>query len=209
VVDGVRGDDAARAGRRLLGWWLVVHAVAVALIGTGVRPASTQTPEQVRDALAPPGIVVAEGAADPVAIAAAVTRAREAGFELVVVVNVEDPRPDPDAYALRVRQLGVGDPVLVFGPGGQFGVSSDVLHGTDLTRARDAAAQAASPQAATEAFTDALLTEPEDTVPALVEDLVRIVVIALGVLVVSVVANEALRRNRRRRSTRTRPPLAS
>jgi hypothetical protein len=52
-----------------------------------------------------------------------------------------------------------------------------------------------------------LLSEPEEDVPDLVRDVVRWVVIALGVLVVSVLANEVLRRHRRRRAGSTPPPV--
>ena len=188
---------------------LVLPALVVALLDLGLpRAAAAQSPQEVRDALTPPGMVVAAGAADPAVIADAVTRARAAGYELVVVVNALDLEPDPDAYALRVRQLGVGDPVVVFGPGGQLGVSSQALDGAELFRAREAAEAATTPGAASQAFADALVDDPHDTVPDLVRDVVRVAVIALGVLVASVLANEGLRLARRRRRARRPVPPA-
>ena len=184
---------------------------SVALVGiVGVmltaRTATAQAPEAVRDGQAAPGVYVGSNPVDPAPLASAVARARQAGVQLVVVV-AEDPRPDADAFATRVRQLGVGDPVLVLGPGGQLGASSEELPGSDVHRARAAAAAAAAtPDSATEAFVQALLHEEETSVPDLVGEVVRIGAVALVVLVLTAAADRALRRRRRRRKLARRAP---
>lgn len=172
-----------------------------------VPAAVAQTPAEVRDGLGPGGVWVDGGTTDRAALEAQVLRAREAGVDLVVVVAA-DPQPDADAFALRVRQLDVGDPVLVFGPEGDLGVSSERADDTRLNRARDAAEDAVEPVAATEAFTTALLSDADEGVPDLVDDVVAVVILAMLVLGAVVVLEQAIRsakRARRRRRDRAGP----
>jgi hypothetical protein len=186
---------AGRRRRRTTGRIALVGVLAVVLTA---RTAAAQAPEAVRDGQVAPGVYVGTNPVDPAPLSSAVNRARQAGVQLVVVV-AEDPRPDADAFATRVRQLGVGDPVLVLGPGGQLGVSSEDVAGSDLLRARAAAAAATTPDAATDAFVQVLLHDEDTSVPDLVWKVVRIGAVALVVLVLTAVADRALRRRRRRR----------
>ena len=179
------------------------RARSVALVGIlGVvlmaPRATAQAPEAVRDGQVAPGVYVGSNPVDPAPLASAVNRAREAGVQLVVVV-AEDPRPDADAFATRVRQLGVGDPVLVLGPGGQLGASSKDVPGSDLVRARAEAAAAPTRDAAADVFVQVLLHEEKSSVPELVWQVVRIGAIAMVLLVLTAVTDRALRRRRRRR----------
>jgi hypothetical protein len=193
-----------------------VRAVAAGLaaavgLGLGPGPATAQQPIEVRDGLDGSGVWMPPGAADRDALETSVGRARAEGVELVVVV-APDPQPDAQGFALRLRQLeGVGDPVLVIGPG-TIGHSSEVVDRSELLRARAAALRAeATVEARVDAFVTELVTEPEAEVPELVGTLVRFLVIALLVLGAATVAEQALRlgrqnRRRRRAAERAGPP---
>jgi hypothetical protein len=176
---------------------VVLAAAVVAAMALGPA-AGAETPTAVRDGMGDSGVWVADGSADRQALEAAVARARQAGVDLAIVV-ARDPQPDATSFALRVRQLGVGDPVLVFGPDGELGVSSEQVEWPDLVRAREAAQAARSPEAAAEAFTSALLAEPERAVPETVRLVVTALFVAVGVLGVATMAEHALRLARRRR----------
>ena len=191
--------------------WPGGERVAVALVA-GLSTlavssvAAAQAPEAVRDGQAAPGVYVGSNPVDPATLAATVSRARAAGVELVVVV-AEDPRPDVEAFAIRVRQLDVGDPVLVIGPDGQLGTSSEAVPGSDLMQARSAAiAASGTPAAVTEAFVGVLLQDEDAAIPGHVTDVARFGVAALVVLIVTVAADRRLRR--RRRSAQRRPVAA-
>ena len=98
--------------------------------------------------------------------------------------------------------------VLVFGPEGDLGVSSERADDTRLNRARDAAEDAVEPVAATEAFTTALLSDADEGVPDLVDDVVAVVIVAMLVLGAVVVLEQGIRsakRARRRRRERAGP----
>lgn len=177
-------------------------AAAVALVGLAAAPARAEIPETVRDGLTDSGVFVADGSVDPAPLEAVVAEGRAAGYDPVIVV-ASDPRPTASGFALRVRQLEVGDPVLVFGPDGEFGVSSEVIERTDLFRARQAAEEAEGPAAQASAFVAALEAEPDEGVSGIVGGLVRVVLIAVVVLGVAIVAEQALRAARRRGD----PPL--
>lgn len=187
---------------------LVAGLVALAAVVGSPTPVAAERPEDVRDGVVPPGIYLAPetdpARVDVAALSAEVERARGNGIDLIVVL-AQDPRPNPESFALRVRQLGVGDPIVVFGPDGQIGVSSDAVPTTDLGLAQDAARAEDGIEAAVAAFTGALLDGPDDSVPDVVPTLLRLAVAAAAVLVLSALAERSLRRRRRRRRSAARP----
>lgn len=197
---GIAVAEPVAAPKRLRWPAVVAVAVASALTFSVAGPAAAQRPEEVRDAAGPTGVWSVDPTVDVDSLLADVARAREAGVDLLVVVAT-DPQPDAEGFALRVRQLGVADPVLVFAPDGSIGVSSERVDRTAVNRARDAAEEQASVEAATTAFTTALLSEPDEGVPQLVDDVVSVVILAVLVLGGVVVAEQALRYRRRRRQT--------
>lgn len=190
---------------------LIAGAVALTAAVGSPRAVAAERPEEVRDGVVPPGLYLAPetdpARVDVAALSAEVERARGNGIGLVVVV-AQDPRPDPASFALRVRQLGVGDPILVFAPDGQLGVSSDEVETTDLGRAQDAARSASGIDAAVGAFTGALLDETDGSLPDVVPTVVRLALVAAAVLVLSALVERTLRRRRRRRSAARPAPRA-
>jgi hypothetical protein len=185
----------------------VAGGLIIAALAIVASPASAESPVLVAEGLAGNGVWAPSGDVDAAALAATVARAREAGVDLAIVV-ARDPQPDVTAFALRVRQLGGGDPVLVFGPDGRFGVSGEDVERVALFRAIEAAEAFEAPEEVADAFTTGLLTEPEAGVPELVQRVITVVAVAMAGLGVAVVIELLLaldRRSRRRRPAR--PPV--
>ncbi|MDA3039570.1 MAG: hypothetical protein O3C27_08555 [Actinomycetota bacterium] len=187
---------------------LVLTAVMSApIILLAVDPASAETPTEVVAGLMDDGVFVAPTATqvDPSvvpALAAVVVSARSLGINLVIVAPA-DPQPDAESFSLRVLQAAeidtslLTDAVLLMSPDGELEASAADDYTDFVVPALDAARQAPSPQAASEAFVARLDHEPDRSLPATVRTVITVVVLMLAVLGLSVVLERMLRRQRR------------
>ena len=157
-------------------------------------PAAAESPVAVAEDLAIDGVYVAPGREDidETMIAESIREARARGLRLVVVAPI-DPQPSAEAFARRVLEASDADAALVFPTeGGLEGHVIDELESASL-RALTAGRSKASPQDAVEAFTVELLTEPDRSLPPIVGQLVRGVLV-LAILLAGAVAIEQLLR---------------
>lgn len=184
----------------------VIVATLVAFLAgaVGATAVGAETPSEVAEAVAIDGVYVApqRGEIDEVAVAEAIREARARGLRLIVAVP-NDPQPDPAAFARRILEESDVDAALVFPAEGP--VQSHVIDEFEAAnlRALEAARSSADPAAAAASFTDELLTEPVRSVPPIVGQLVRWVLLMALVLAGAVGIERLLRRAfPRRRSPR-------
>ncbi len=184
------------AGRvvRLIRLPVVVLVCLGALLVAPVGPAAAESPLEVAEELAIDGVYVAPERTDldELAIAESIREARARGLRLVVVAPV-DPQPSAEAFARRVLEASDADAALVFPTEGDLqGHVIDELQSASL-RALSAGRATSTPAAAVDAFTVELLTEPERSIPPIVGQLARWVLV-LAILLAGAVAIEQLLR---------------
>ncbi|MDH3682901.1 MAG: hypothetical protein OEV40_23460 [Acidimicrobiia bacterium] len=172
-----------------------VVGLVAALLVLIATPAGAESPVEVAEDLAVDGVFVAPGRTDldEVAIAESIRQARARGLRLVVVAP-NDPQPDASAFARRVLEASDADAALVFPTEG--GLEAHVIDEFDSAslRALGAGRSKSNPVAAVEAFTDELLVQPATSVPPIVGQVLRIVLLLAVVLAGAVAIEQLLRR---------------
>ena len=169
----------------------------VALALSALLPAdvaAAESPIVVAEELAIDGVYVAPGRddIDEAAIAESIREARARGLRLVVVAPT-DPQPSAEAFARRVLEASDADAALVFTiDGGLEGHVIDELESASL-RALAAGRALSEPPAAVDAFTHELLNEPDRSLPPIIGQLARGVLV-LAILLAGAVAIEQLLR---------------
>lgn len=172
----------------------LIIALAFGFLVVQAGPVAAESPLMVADELGVDGVYVAPERTDvdELSIAESIREARARGLRLVVVAPV-DPQPSPEAFARRVLEASDADAALVFPTeGGLEGHVIDELESASL-RALDAGRASSTPRAAVDAFTLELLTEPERSIPPIVGQLARWVLV-LAILLAGAVAIEQLLR---------------
>lgn len=197
---------------RSLAWLGCVVAIFVVL----ANPSAAENPGDVLPELADDGVYVASsrsGEADAASFVPVIEQARADGVSLGVVWPA-DPQPNTSAFARRIQEASMLDVVLVFGPDGDFGsfVSEDYQEGS--IRAAAAARPIADPVSRVDAYMTGLLEEPVRERPAIVNDLVRWIVILLVALVIAAVGEQMIRqfkksRKRKKLATQTQSETES
>lgn len=175
----------------------LVPLVLVAGLGLAATPAGAESPQLVADEVAVDGVFVAPGRTDLMEeeLVTVVQQARARGLRLIVVAPL-DPAPDAAAFARRVQEASDVDAAIVFPLEG--GVEAHVIDDLELAhlRALGAARSKASPVDAVEAYTAELLAEPIREMPAVVNQLVTVVVLLALILAAAVAVEQFLRRLR-------------
>ena len=172
-----------------------IVALALVVLVMQVGPVAAESPLAVAEELGVDGVYVAPERTDvdELTIAESIREARARGLRLVVVAPI-DPQPSAEAFARRVLEASDADAALVFPTEGELeGYVIDELESAS-PRALEAGRASASPRAAVDAFTLELLTEPERSVPPIVGQLVRWVLVLAIVLAGAVAIEQLLRR---------------
>lgn len=158
-------------------------------------PAAAENPADVLAGLADDGVYIAASRgseADPGAFLPVIEEARAEGVSLAIVWP-EDPQPNTGAFARRVQEASTFDVVLVYGPEGDFGSFVAEEFDEGAIRASAAARPVAEPAERASAFLTGLLEEPVRERPAIVNRLVRWIIILLVALVVGAVGEQMIR----------------
>jgi hypothetical protein len=193
-ADPSQASPAPPAVRRRLVATVAALAVLAGSVLLGPSPVEAESPLVVAEELAVDGVYIAPSRSeiDEAAIAESIRQARARGLRLVVVAPV-DPQPSSEAFARRVLEASDADAALVFPTeGGLDGHVIDELESASL-RALSAGRAASTPPAAVDAFTEELLTEPERSLPPIIGQVVRWVLV-LAILLAGAVAIEQLLR---------------
>ena len=193
--------------RLLLAWTgLVVafFALAVTPVALTVTPAAAENPGDLLPELADDGVYIASSRsseADPGMFLPVIERARADGVSMAVLWP-DNPQPNTGAFARRIQEASLIDVVLVFGPDGAFGsfVSEDYEEAS--IRASAAARVSAEPTTQASAYLTGLLEEPVRERPAIVNELVRWIVILLVALVAGAVGEQMIRQFKKSRQRR-------
>ena len=183
-----RDRSPARLPLALTGLFAVVFALFVS-------PAAAENPVDVVAELADDGVYIAPSRsteADPGMFAPVVEQARADGVTMAVVWP-EDPQPNTGAFARRVQEASAADVVLVFGPDDTFGSFVAEDFDESSIRAFAAARPVEEPVAKASAYLTGLLEEPVRERPAIIDDLVRWIVLLLAALVVGAVGEQMIR----------------
>ena len=180
---------------------LALAGLLVAIFALTATPAVAENPSDLIPELADDGVYIApsrSSEADAGMFITVVERARADGVTLAVVWP-EDPQPNTGAFARRVQEASLADVVLVFGPEDTFGsfVAEDYEEGS--IRASAAARLVDEPVAKTSAYLTGLLEEPVRERPAIVNELVRWIVLLLAALVVAAVGEQMIRKFKKSR----------
>ena len=180
---------------------LALAGLLVAIFALTATPAVAENPSDLIPELADDGVYIApsrSSEADAGMFITVVERARADGVTLAVVWP-EDPQPNTGAFARRVQEASFADVVLVFGPEDTFGsfVAEDYEEGS--IRASAAARLVDEPVAKTSAYLTGLLEEPVRERPAIVNELVRWIVLLLAALVVAAVGEQMIRKFKKSR----------
>lgn len=177
-------------------------------------PVAAESPFEIVAELADDGVYIAPGRtseADPEMFIAVIEQARSEGVSLAVVWP-DDPQPNTGAFARRVQEASLTDVVLVYGPDDTFGsfVAEDYEEGS--IRASAAARAVDEPTTKASAYLTGLLEEPVRERPAIINELVRWIVLLLAALVVGAVGEQMIRafkKSRKRQKLRTQSETAS
>jgi hypothetical protein len=175
----------------------------VALVAVGfccaafvtLGPALAENPSEVVAELADDGVYIAAvrtTEADPASFLPVIERARSEGLSMIVLFP-EEPQPSTAAFARRMQETTNVDVALVFGPDGVLGVFVSEDYEDATIRATSAARELTEPVESADAFLTGLLEEPVRERPVIINDLVRWIVILLGVLVAGAVGEQAIR----------------
>lgn len=201
-----RGHSLARLS-------LVWVGSVVAVFALLTSPSAAENPGDIVPELADDGVYIASSRsseADAASFVPVIEQARADGVSLAVVWPA-DPQPNTSAFARRVQEASLLDVVLVFGPDGEFGsfVSEDYQEGS--IRASAAARPIAEPSTRVESYMTGLLEEPVRERPAIVNELVRWIVILLVALVIGAVGEQMIRqfkKSRKRKKFQTQSESA-
>lgn len=179
------------------------RALVLGLLGMflWMAPVGAETPTEVVEETAGDGIYIARGA-DPVdesLLIPVVERAQREGIEMVII-SPRDPQPDPESFALRVRQAADADVALSLGPEGRIYASVVEDYEDGIIRALNAAEAAAGPEAAADVFLTELTTEPDRPLPEVIRTVVKTVIYLVVLLLLAAIAEQLFRRWRRNRS---------
>jgi hypothetical protein len=171
--------------------------LACAAIGSVLTagPVQAESPLVVADELAVDGVYVAPGRVDidETAIVESIRQARARGLRLVVAAPI-DPQPTAEAFARRVLEASDADAALIFPTeGGVEGHVVDELESASL-RALAAGRSKSTPAAAVDAFTAELLAEPDRSLPPIIGQVIRWVLLLAILLTGAVAAEQLLRR---------------
>lgn len=181
--------------------FLTWTGLVVALFALTAMPAAAENPGDLLPELADDGVYIApsrSSEAEPGMFLPVIEQARADGVSLVVLWP-DDPQPNTGAFARRMQEASMIDVVLVFGPEDAFGtfVAEDYEEGS--IRASAAARRTAEPAAKASAFLNGLLEEPIRERPAIINDVVRWIVILLLALVVGAVGEQMIRQYKKSR----------
>ena len=178
---------------------LLAYSVALGLLFVLAAAGDVlgETPTMVADEVAGDGIYVGDGVTgiDIAAIEPIIARAQQIGIRLVVVAP-DDPQPDAESFALRVRQAADVEAALLFAPDGTIWASVVDDYEDGFVRAVNAARAAERPDLAADVFLTALVTEPDRPLPGVIGTIIRIVIFLLLALGVAVAAEQVVRRRR-------------
>ena len=180
---------------------LALAGLLVAIFALTATPAVAENPSDLIPELADDGVYIApsrSSEADAGMFITVVERARADGVTLAVVWP-EDPQPNTGAFARRVQEASLADVVLVFGPEDTFGSFVAEDYEEDSIRASAAARLVDEPVAKTSAYLTGLLEEPVRERPAIVNELVRWIVLLLAALVVAAVGEQMIRKFKKSR----------
>ncbi|MGI9598379.1 MAG: DUF6676 family protein [Acidimicrobiales bacterium] len=151
-----------------------------------VPAAGAESPSTVAEELADDGVFIGfgRGEVDEEALIAAVEDARFDGLRLVVVVP-RDPQPTPAAFARRIQEQTEADAAIVFPSEGALETYVIEDLSTSRIRATEAAREFADPARAVTAFATEMSSTRETGTPAIVNQIMRVLV--LMALVIGVV----------------------
>ena len=181
--------------------WIGLTGVVVAFT---VSPGGAENPSDVVPELADDGVYVAPGRldeADPASFYDVIEEARGEGVTLGVIWP-DDPQPNTGAFARRMQESSMLDVVLVYGSDGTLGSFVSEDYEEAAIRAAAAARQVVAPPEQASAFLNGLLEEPVRERPAIIDDLVRWVVICLAALVAAAVGEQMIRQFKRSQKRR-------
>jgi len=180
---------------------LALSGLLVAFFALSASAAFAENPIDIVAELADDGVFIAPSRsteADPGMFIPVIERARADGVTMAVVWP-EDPQPNTGAFARRVQEASLADVVLVFGPDDTFGSFVSEDYEEDSIRASAAARSVSEPSARASAYLTGLLEEPVRERPAIVNQLVRWIIILLAVLVAGAVGEQMIRKFKKSR----------
>lgn len=172
-----------------------------------VSPATAESPpEVVAAADANGGVYIAPrmGEFDEARLASIVSRTQLDGLRLLVIAP-RTAEPDSEAFALRVRQAADVEAVLLFDADGLAWASVVADYDDGFVRAVDGARSASTPEAATEEFVQQLVNEPDRPLPEVISTVIRWIILLLIALGLASLAEQQLRRRRRRQAVDRQP----
>jgi hypothetical protein len=170
-----------------------VLAVVVAALGALlVAPVSAETPTEVAEEAADDGVFVSLGRSDvdEEALVAAVADAANRGVEMIVVAP-RDPQPTAKAFARRLQELVEVEVAIVLPVDGPLEayVAEDLS--SSRPRAMETARGLADPARAVAVFADEVVTRSEPGRPAIIGQILRVLLLC-SVVVGAVVLLETL-----------------
>ncbi len=170
-----------------------------------IGPAAAESPISVADELADDGVFVAflRRDVDEEALIAAVEDARFDGLRLVAVVP-NDPQPTPSAFARRIQEQTDADAAIVFPKEGPLETYVIEDLSSSRIRATEAAREFTEPSRAVEAFATELRSTREAGTPAIVNQIMRALVmmaLVIGVVVVIEQSVAHFKRSSRRKAS--------
>ncbi len=155
--------------------------------------ASAEAPSDVAEELVDDGVFVGFGRrdVDEEALIAAVEDARFDGLRLVAVVP-RDPQPTPAAFARRIQEQTEADAAIVFPEDGKLETYVIEDLSTSRIRATEAAREFDDPARAVTAFATELGSTRETGTPAIVDQIMRALVMMALVIGVVVAIEQGL-----------------
>lgn len=180
---------------------LLSRALVLGILGIflWLAPVGAETPTEVVEQTAVDGVYIARGV-DPIdetLLIPVVERAQREGIEMVIIAP-RDPQPDPEAFALRVRQAAEADVALSLGPEGGIYASVVEDYEDGIIRALNAAEAETNPGAAADVFLTELTTEPDRPLPEVIRTVVKVVIYLVVLLLLAAIAEQLFRRWRRK-----------
>lgn len=207
VMNRIAGD------RCLAGLMVALTGSLMAVFALAATPVGAESPFEIVGELVDDGVYIAPGRtsdAEPAMFVAVIEQARADGVSLAVVWP-DDPQPNTGAFARRVQEASMADVVLVFGPEDTFGSFVAEDYEERAIRASAAARAVDEPAEKASAYLTGLLEEPVRERPAIINELVRWIVLLLAALVVGAVGEQMIRafkKSRKRQKLRTQSETA-